>query len=207
MDAGIGSLRAKLDLLRAVEAEHRFGAVLTPGPELAPSTQLPAGTIEVFRLFGRLAGRDFLFKTPRSIRTPQAWADRLHDDFPHGEHLQIGAEIWSRPEHLPGETEEQEDFHSYGGSPVRMRVDDGRIQYIDPDDYIHLFHDHDDADDLIRDLAPDLVTFLDQWVLGARYPDLVTLYLGREVLETRHRRTGEYGDPWRRLLIAASLAE
>ncbi|GAA1641837.1 hypothetical protein [Actinoplanes couchii] len=200
------TLQDKLETLRAVEAEHRFGAVLTPGADLTPIPELPAGTIEVFRLFGRLQGRNFLFKAPRSIRSPEAWAARLTDGFPHGEHLQIGAEIWTQPEHLPGMTEEDEDGSGYGGAQILMSVEDGRVRYIDPDDYIELFSDHDDVDGLIRELAPDLVTFFDRFVLGERYPELVDLVLGEGTADDLHRKTGEYADPWRRLLIAADLA-
>lgn len=202
----IATLRGKIETLRALEAERKFGNVIVPGLPLAPIPDLPPGTTELFSLFARLEGMNFLFKPPRDIRTPEAWRSRLTDDFPLGENLQIGAEIFSRPEHLPGDTEEIEDKAGYGGAPVLMRVADGHVIYIDPEDYIGAYDDPDPSDIEIVTFAPDLATFFDEYVLGEHYPRLVDVVLGAGTADERHRTTGEYLDSWRRLLVASGLA-
>ena len=204
----IATLQEKIEALRALEAEREFGNVIVaPGPPLAEIPELPAGTTEVFRQFARLQGSNFLFKPPRQIRSPEAWQARLTDDFPLGENLQVGAEIFSRPEHLPGQTEEIEDKRGYGGAPVLMRIADGHVIYIDPEDYIAAYDDPDPSDILIETFATDLATFFDQYVLGDRYPRLGDVVLGYGSADERHPRTGEYLDSWRRLLAAAGLAQ
>lgn len=203
----LASIGEKIEALRTLEAERGFGNVIAPGTPLAPIPELPVGTTEVFSLFSRLQGAYFLFKPPRSIRSPQAWQSRLTDDFPLGEPLQVGAETFSRPEHLPGQTEEKEDVVGYGGAPIRMSVPDGHVYYIDPDDYVFLFHEPDATDVEIETFAFDLATFFDQYVLGENYPRLVATVIGQGAADRRHRKTGDYVDPWRRLLIAAGLSE
>ncbi|SNS10905.1 hypothetical protein [Actinoplanes regularis] len=201
----IASLRDKLETLRVLEAERGFGNVVVPGAPLAPVDGLPPGTTEVFSLFARLEGVNFLFKPPWDLRTPEAWRSRLTDDFPLGENLQVGAEIVSMPEHLPGDTEEIEDRVGYGGASVMMRVADGHVIYIDPEDYIGAYDDPDPSHTEIVIFAPDLATFFDEYVLGEKYPRLVDVVLGTGTADRRHPRTGEYVDSWRRLLIAAGL--
>jgi hypothetical protein len=202
----IVTLRDKIDTLRVLEAERTFGNVIVPGTPLAPIPELPPGTTEVFSLFARLQGSHFLFKPPRDIRTPEAWQARRTDDFPLGENLQVGAEIFSVPEHLPGDTEEMEDKAGYGGAPILMRVADGYVIYIDPEDYIGAYDDPDPSDIPIVTFAPDLATFFDDYVLGENYPRLVEVVLGPGAADERHPRTGEYLDSWRRLLVAAGLS-
>lgn len=51
---------------------------------------------------------------------------------------------------------------------------------------------------------PDLASFFDEFVLGPRYPDLVTRVLGsafRDAADRKDRPT----DSWRRLLTTADL--
>ncbi|GAA2475528.1 hypothetical protein [Winogradskya humida] len=207
----IATLREKLDLLRSVETQRRFGTVIGPGVELAPIPALPAGTTEVFSLSDRLEGNYLLFKPPSSIRTPTAWRERTSDNFALGEALVVGAEIFSNPEFLPGEDESGEDESGedtmgYGGAPIRMSLADGHVYYIDPEDYVFLYKNPDADNVEVEVLAPDLMTFLDRYVLGDQYPRLVEVVLSPEVAEQRHRKTGDYVDSWRRLLIAAGLA-
>ncbi|GAA2542590.1 hypothetical protein GCM10010435_07970 [Winogradskya consettensis] len=202
----IATLREKIDLLRAVEAQQRFGTVIGPGAELAPIPALPAGTTEVFSLFGRLEGNYLLFKPPSSIRTPTAWREHTSDNFALGEALVIGAEIFSTPEFRSGENESGEDGMGYGGAPIRMSLADGHVYYIDPENYIFLYKNPDADNVEIEVLAPDLMTFFDRYVLGDQYPRLVEVVIGSQAAEQRHRKTGDHVDSWRRLLIAAGLA-
>ena len=202
----IATLREKVETLRALEADRRFGNVIVSGRMLAAIPELPAGTTEVFSLFGRLQGSHFLFKPPRDIRTPQAWQARLTDNFPLGENLQVGAELFSRPEHLPGDAEDIEDKAGYGGAPILMRIADGHVIYIDPEDYIGAYDDPNPSDIPIVTFASNLITFFDQYVLGDHYPQLVDTVLGHGAADERHGRTGEHLDTWRRLLVAAGLS-
>lgn len=200
----IAALAEKIEMLRAIEAERRFGNVITPGVRREPIPELPAGTIEVFGLYERLEGSHMLFKPHRYTRSPEAWRARGTDEFPLGENLRVGAELYTMPEYLPGETD---DAAGYGGASVSMWVDGGQIFYIDSENYIGAYDDPDPSDLPVVTFAPDLATFLDRYVLGPEYPRLVDTVIGPGTSQERHPKTGEPFDTWQRLLIAAGLVE
>ncbi|GIM97148.1 hypothetical protein [Paractinoplanes toevensis] len=200
----IETLREKIDTLRAVEAERRFGNIIDPGTALEPIGGLPDGTTELFSLFTRLAGSYFYFKTPPQIRTPDAWQEHEPDESPLGDSLEIGYEILSVGGILPDDGPHDDERV---GAPIRMSTDDGHVYYLDPEDYIFLYKNPDAGGVDVETFAPDPITFFDQFVLGEQYTRLVEVVLSADAVNRRHRKTGEYSDSWRRLLIAAGLSE
>src|SRR5688500_15100020 len=87
------ALRAKLDLVKRVEDEYRFGVEIREPNALEPIPELPAGVTEVFGLFSRLAGDYFNFVQPAEIAGPDAWRwRRPNDHCPLGDPLEIGYE-------------------------------------------------------------------------------------------------------------------
>ncbi|MFD0899618.1 hypothetical protein [Actinomadura sediminis] len=191
------ALRAKLDLIRRVEDEHRFGVVIAGPRPLRPIPELPDGVTEVFGLFSKLAGNFFSFVQPPEIAGPDAWEQRRSDpDCPLGDPLVIGYERYGMsPETL-------EDLE--GGAPIRLDLRQGDVYYCDPDEYI-FFYKHAEVEEIDTvDLAPDIVEFFDRFVLGPRYPELVERVLGPHAVTERDRK-GRHRDSWTRLLEASGL--
>lgn len=192
LEGRLASIGRKLESLRSVEAEHGFGTLVTePKNRLRPIDGLPAGATAVYNLFGMLEGGEFRFEAPPEIAGPEAWADRgLDEHCPLGDPLFLGFEIHGAPDGITG-------------APIRMDLTDGSVYFIDPDDYIFLYK-HPGEEIMIEDIAPDVATFFDDFVLGPNYPDLVTEVLGSGVRDATDRK-GRPADSWRRLLEAAGL--
>ncbi|MEU5937888.1 hypothetical protein ABZ807_01660 [Micromonospora sp. NPDC047548] len=198
--AGLDRIREKLDLLRRLEAERGFGVVIGEPAPLEPLTELP-GVAEVYGLFGRLEGDSFRFMPPEQIVSPAAWAGRTVDESdPMGSPLPVGHEVHSIPPRLRAEIR--------AGAPIYLDTEDLDVYWMEPDDYLFLY-EHPDEEPELTVIAPDVVTFFDEHVLGPGYPALVGTVLGPGVAERRLRKgphAGEYADNWRRLLIAAGLS-
>ncbi|MEV0721579.1 hypothetical protein AB0I37_02215 [Micromonospora purpureochromogenes] len=198
--AGLDRIREKLALLRRLEAEQSFGVVIGEPAPLEPLPALP-GVAEVYGLFGRLEGDNFRFTPPEEILSPAAWAARtVNENDPMGSPLPVGHEVDSIPPGLRGDIR--------GGAPIYLDTEDLDVYWMEPDDYIFLY-EHPDSEPELTVIAPDVVTFFDEHVLGPGYPALVGTVLGPGVAERRLRKgphTGEYADNWRRLLIAAGLS-
>ncbi|MEV0807437.1 hypothetical protein [Micromonospora sp. NPDC050200] len=198
--AGLGRIREKLDLLRQLEAERGFGVVIGEPAPLEPLPELP-GVAEVYSLFGRLEGDNFRFAPPEQIVSPAAWAARTVDESdPMGSPLPVGHEVHSIPPRLRAEIR--------AGAPIYLDTEDLDVYWMEPDDYVFLY-EHPDSEPELTVIAPDVVTFFDEHVLGPGYPALVGTVLGPGVAEQRLRKgphAGEYADNWRRLLIAAGLS-
>lgn len=199
--ASLDGIRSRLDLLRQVEAEHGFGVVLD-APE-APASVIPElpgavgeGLAGVFSLIERLEGTYFRFQRPNEAAGPDAWAGRRQlPECPMGNPLTIGVELLS--------TAKSPEMWEYGERLV-MDVDDGVVYFLNSDDYVWLCRTPDDDTVEFPDLAPDLVTFFHEIMLGPGYPLLVDTVLGPKARTARNRRRA-YKDTWLRLLIAAGL--
>ncbi|WP_026400784.1 hypothetical protein [Actinomadura rifamycini] len=191
------TLRAKLDLIRRVEDEHRFGVDIREPNALEPVPGLPDGVTEVFGLFSKLAGNYFSFVQPAEIAGPDAWEKRSADpDCPLGAPLEIGYERYGMP------PEVLEDLE--GGAPICLDLLTGEVYYRDPDEYI-FFYKHVEVEEIDTvDFAPNAVEFFDSFVLGPRYPELVEGVLGPRAVTERDRK-GRPRDSWTRLLDAAGL--
>ncbi|HEX5598535.1 MAG TPA: hypothetical protein VFX61_21330 [Micromonosporaceae bacterium] len=195
--SSIGEIRAKIDLLRRLDAEHGFGVVIEEqATPLEHIPELPPGVTEVFGIFRRLAGSYFCFVQPTEIGSRTAWLNRtLNPGCPMGNPLTVGYERSS----VPVSATDVE-----GGDPIYLDVDDGGVYYIEPDDYIFLYENP--AEDVeIEDFAADIATFFNEYVLGEKYPRLVEAVLGTEARNHRNRE-GEYTDSWMRLLVSGGLA-
>ncbi|MEV4411836.1 hypothetical protein [Catellatospora sp. NPDC049609] len=194
-------IRAKLELLRQVEAEHGFGVHVGGPTPIPPLPQMP-GLAEVYALFGRLYGDNFRFDPPKELLDGVAWADRYDDPgCPMGTPLIIGSELATIPKKL------RADIPRSG--PIRLDTQDRDVYWMDPDAYLFLY-EHPDEEAEFTVLAPDVVTFFDEVVLGPGYPAMVDTVCGAGAAEQRLRRgrhRGAYEDNWRRLLNTAGLAE
>ncbi|MBE1530543.1 hypothetical protein [Actinomadura algeriensis] len=191
------TLRAKLDLVRRVEAEHGFGVEIGGPRALEPIPEVPGEVTEVFGLFSRLAGDYFDFVRPEEIAGPDAWRwRRTNENCPLGDPLEIGHERYGLPRDL------RDDIP--GGAPIRLDLRDGSVYYVDPDDYI-AFYKNPDVDEVeSADFAPGIVKFFDSFVLGPRYPELVEAVIGPNAVDERDRE-GRPRDSWTRLLRASGL--
>ncbi|GAB3979776.1 hypothetical protein V1634_16075 [Plantactinospora veratri] len=199
----LARIAAKVDLLRRVEAAHGFGVVIEePANALEPIPEAPDGLVEVFSLFHRLEGSYFRFVQPPEIDSAAAWAGRelcATDDL-MGYPLTIGYEIRDIPVDLVAERNL--------GPPIRLDVETGSVYFIDTDEYIYYVKGMPGEIE-VEEFAPDVVTFFDECVLGAGYPEFVREMCGPAALDHRVRRgrfKGQYTDTWRRLLTAAGLA-
>ncbi|WP_091627532.1 hypothetical protein [Micromonospora peucetia] len=200
MAAKLDRIRTRFERLRELEAEHGFGVVLVDGAALEPLPGVPEGTFEVFRIIGKIEGSNFRFEQPAEIGSAaafQARPDNPHD--PLGPALSIGCELHSVPPRLRDEID--------GGEGISLDLEEGDVYHIDPDDYVFLY-EHPDEDVDIHVLAPDIVTFFDEYVLGEKYPQMVDTILGPGVREQRVRKgrfQGQYADTWLRLLVTAGI--
>ncbi|MFC5751674.1 hypothetical protein [Actinomadura rugatobispora] len=188
---GLAEVEAKLELVRRVEAEHRFGVVIGEPRELEPIPGIPEGVIEVFSLFDRLRGDGFVFRRPAEIESPEAWEARdVNPHCPLGSPLVIGSELGG-----PDKVE---------AAPVNLDLDDGSVYYCDPDEYVFAYKNVEVEEVEIEEFAPGIVTFFDEFVLGERYPRLVEVVLGSAPV-TRRDRKGRPRDAWMRLLLQSGL--
>ncbi|MFI6456533.1 hypothetical protein ACIBF6_33845 [Streptosporangium amethystogenes] len=187
-------IRAKLDLLKQVEAEYGFGAIIEEPRESEPIPGLPSGVAEVFGLFHRLGGDYFRFQQPPETASRQAWADRHINPYcPLGNPLSIGCERYGAPEDIEC------------GNGIYLDLQDGDVYFCDGDDYAFAYR-HPDVDMVdTTELSPDIVTFFDFHVLGEGYPQLVASVIGGHAVNRRKRR-GRHRDSWMRLLEKSGLA-
>ena len=194
-------IRATFERLKGLETEHGFGNILVDGAPLEQFPGVPEAAFEVFRIVGRIEGSNFRFEPPSEMRSAAVFRARPDDaNDPLGPALSIGSELYSVPERLRGEIR--------SGAGINLDLEDADVYYIDPDDYVFLY-EHPDEEVDVHVLAPDIVTFFDEFVLGAGYPELVETILGPAVRERRVRKgrcRGQYEDTWLRLLVTAGLA-
>lgn len=187
----LAAIKAKLAVLRRIEAEHGFGVVIEEPATLERIPELPYGVVEVFSLFRRLEGAGFLIEQPVEINSRTAWITRRRDPRePLGNPLVIG----------------NVSRRTYGG-PIRLDVEDGRVYFIDPDDHVSLYRHPDEHVD-IEYFGADAVAFCDEYLLGEKYPLLVKTVFGVDVGTERVRKgrhKGELADTWMRLLVIAGL--
>jgi hypothetical protein len=188
---GLAEVAEKVELVRRVEAEHGFGAVIGEPRELESISGVPEGVTEVFSLFQELRGDAFVFRRPAEIESPDAWAARdVNPHCPLGSPLVIGSELGG-----PDKIE---------ASPVNLDLDDGSVYFCDPDEYIFAYKNVEVEEIDVEEFAPDIVTFFDEFVLGERYPRLVEVVLGTAPV-TRRDRKGRHRDAWMRLLVRSGL--
>jgi hypothetical protein len=199
--APLGEVRAKLALLKRLEAEHTFGVIIEEPASLEPIPELPVGVIEVFSLFRRVGGTYFHFFQPEEISSPDAWANRVVDpESPLASSLLIGIERYSVPEAARDDID--------GADVVYLDTEDGSVFYLDPDDFADSYKNPDEGIE-VEEFASDIVTFFNEYVFGAKYSMLVDTILGpgaRERRERKGKHRGQYADSWLRLLVAADLA-
>jgi hypothetical protein len=193
---GLGEIRDKLALLRRVEKDHGFGVVIeAPADPTEPIPGLPTGVADVYSLVGRLQGTYLRFVRPDAVAGPGAWAVReVVGDCPMGDPLTVGQELVS--------TARSPEMSAYGERVV-MDTDDGVVYFLESDAYMWLCRTPD-AEIEFPELAPDIVTFFNDMVLGPGYPRLVDTVLGPRT-RLRTNRKGRYADTWMRLLVSAGL--
>ncbi|GLZ79530.1 hypothetical protein Afil01_43370 [Actinorhabdospora filicis] len=185
VEDALASLRAKMD--RVTGLTVRGATVARPASGVEDVDGLPEGVGEVYRIIGHLEGSYFRFPTPSSIVSQEAWESRpVDDEDPMGNPVEIGFEILGAPPEIDG-------------APIRMDANDGGVYWLDPDDYVFLW-ENPDEDVAIEDFAPSLAEFLDAFVLGPRYPELVRTVLGDDALERAPK-----SDAWFTLLTEAGL--
>ncbi|MEV0154678.1 tetratricopeptide repeat protein [Micromonospora sp. NPDC050686] len=167
----LASIQAKLALLKRVAAEHHSSVVIEDPVLLERIPELPYGVVEAFSCFRRLEGSHLHVEQPADINSRTAWITRKLDPRePLGNPLVIG---WV------GERD-----------PIRLDVRDGSVYLMDPDDYVFLYkHPYEPVE--VDRVAGDIMTFVDDYLLGERYPRL-----------TGSRRR----DTWLRMLVTAGLA-
>jgi hypothetical protein len=201
LTAPLGEVSAKRELLKRLEAEHSFGVIIEEPVPLEPIPELPFGVIEVFSLFRRVGGTYFHFFQPDEISSADAWSNRAVDpESPLASSLLIGIERYSIPDVARDDID--------GADVVYVDIEDGSVFYLDPDDYADIYKNPDEGIE-VEEFAPDIVTFFNEYVFGAKYPVLVDTILGPGVRERRERKgkyRGQYADSWLRLLVAADLA-
>jgi hypothetical protein len=193
MSSALAAIGSKLELLKQVEAEHGFGAIIKEPRELAAIPSLPESTTDVFSLFHRLGGDYFRFQQSASIANPQAWADRPINPYcPLGNPLRIGGERYGAPADIEC------------GSGIYLDLLEGDVYFCDGDDYVFAYK-HTDVEIVeTTELAPDILTFFDFHVLGEGYPQLIASVLGDHAVNSRKR--GRHRDSWMRLLEKSGLA-
>ncbi|WP_149263058.1 hypothetical protein [Actinomadura sp. K4S16] len=190
----LAGIEAKLDLLKRVEAEHGYGAIIEEPEELEPIPGLPVGVTETFGLFRRLGGDYFRFQQPSAIAGRQAWSDRYIDpNCPLGNPLSIGCERYGAPADIEC------------GSGIYLDLQEGDVYFCDGDDYVFAYKHIDVEMVETTELSPDIVTFFDFHVLGEGYPRLIASVIGPRAVGRRDRR-GRHRDRWMRLLEEAGLA-
>ena len=191
------TLRAKLDLVKRVEAEHGFGVDIGEPRVLEPIPEVPGEATEVFGLFSQLAGDYFNFVQPDVIAGPDAWRWRqTNENCPLGDPLGIGYERYGLPRDLRDDVP--------GGEQILLDLKDGSVFYCEIEHYIHAYK-HVEVETLeTEEFAPSIVEFFDEFVLGPKYPELVAGVLGPKTAEERDRK-GRPRDSWMRLLAAAGL--
>lgn len=197
MDDALAEIQDKLALLGRVADEQRLGVVVDGAPgAVEPIAGLPKGVAEVYGLIGRLEGTYFRFVRPDAVAGPAAWAAReVVEDCPMGDPLTVGQELLS--------TAHAGEDMAHHGERVVMDTDDGVVYFLEPDDYMWLCRTPD-ADIEFPELAPDIVTFFNDVVLGPGYPRLVDTVVGPRLRERKDRK-GRYADTWMRLLAHADL--
>lgn len=196
----LAEIKAKLELLKQVEAESGFGVIIEDPAVLEPIPELPFGIVETFGVCRRMEGSYFRFAQPEAISSRGSWLSREVTPYcPLGNPLSIGSERYSLPRHLT---------HIDGGEGIYVDPEDGDVYYIEADDYIFLYK-HPDEEVELHVFADDLATFFNEFVLGEKYPLLVATVLGPGVHERRLRKgaqKGQHADSWMRLLVRAGLA-
>ncbi|MGW0435423.1 hypothetical protein ACWDV4_23145 [Micromonospora sp. NPDC003197] len=197
----IDRIRATFAQLKAVEAEYDFGVRLVDGTPLESIPGIPEAAFEVFRIIGTIEGSYFRFEPPPALASAAAFHAKPHDPYdPMGPYLSIGCELFSLPEWLRGELR---------GEGIYLDLTDGDVYHFDPDEYVFCY-EHPDEELEVKILAPDLVTFFDEFVLGPRYTELVDTILWPGARERRVRKgrfRGQYEDTWLRLLTTAGLVD
>ncbi|WP_141578664.1 hypothetical protein [Actinomadura sp. WMMA1423] len=198
MDGELGrrlaGIKTKLDLLKSVEAEHGYGAIIEESDELEPIPELPVGVTETFGLFRRLGGDYFRFHQPPAIVDRKAWGERHIDPYcPLGNPLSIGCERYGAPADIEC------------GSGIYLDLKEGDVYFCDGDDYVFAYKHVDVETVETTELSPDIVTFFDFHVLGEGYPQLITAVLGPRAVDRRDRK-GRHRDRWMRLLEKSGLA-
>ncbi|MFC6021238.1 tetratricopeptide repeat protein [Plantactinospora solaniradicis] len=196
----LAAIKAKLEVLKRLEAEHGFGVVVEEPATLERIPELPYGVVEVFSLFRRVEGTCLRIEQPVEINSRTAWITRRRDPHdPLGNPLAIGRV--RRPTRFS-------DVEFEDGSPILLDVEDGRVFAVEPDDYV-FFYEHPAEDVEIGYLGTDAVAFCDDYLLGEMYPQFVKNIIGVDVGTERIRKgphKGELADTWMRLLVSAGLA-
>lgn len=186
-----------------MEAEHGFGVFIEEQTEtLEPVPDLPGGVVEVFGIFRRLGGNCFRFVQPPEIGSVSAFADRDLDSVPDllGHPLVIGCAVGAMHPEMVADADI--------GPPIYLDIQDGSVYHLDTDEYVYYVKGAWEGEIEVEEMAPDIVTFFNDYVLGAGYRSLAQAVPGlgpadHRVRKGRHK--GQYTDLWRRLLVAAGL--
>lgn len=190
----LDAIRRKLKHLRGLEEAQALDVIVAGGEPLVPIDGVFDDLTAVFSLFRLLQGSCLRFVRPESITSAEAWAERDEDpDCPLGKPFDIGYQHLGMPDDIP-------DFL---GEPV-IRVDrqDGGVYYLNGDDYAFYYANPDQIETWEFDVG--VLEFLDDFVLGTRYPELMEVVIGTELYDRRDRK-GRYVDTWRTLLERGAL--
>jgi hypothetical protein len=192
--ARIDAIQRKLEHLRGLDDAQATDVILASGGPLAPIDGVLDDLTAVFSLFSVLQGSCLRFVRPESIVTPEAWAERRDDPgCPLGNPFDIGYKHLGMPNDIP-------DF--LGEPVIRVDREDGGVYYLNGDDYAFYYANPDQIETWEFDVG--VIEFFDDFVLGARYPELMEVVIGKELYDRRDRK-GRYVDTWRTLLEHGAL--
>jgi hypothetical protein len=164
-----------------------------PAPvALAP---LSGGATEVFGSIRSIGANLLRFNRPDVIASRERLEARpRRDGDPFADAAVFGVLRFALPEYI--EYAQWEDV-------IHMDLLDGSVFYCDSDDYVFYYENPGETPEFER-LAASVAEFFDEFVLGSRYPDLVSLAVGEErrlVLDT----PAAVPDHWLELLREAGI--
>lgn len=192
--ARLDAIRRKLDHLRGLDDAQALDVSVASGESLAPVEGVPDDLTAVFGLFQTLQGSCLRFVRPERITSAQAWKHKEDDPgCPVGNPFAIGYKHLGMPDDIP-------DF--LGEPVIRVDREDGGVYYLNGDDYAFYYANPDQVE--TWEFEVGVLEFFDDFVLGARYPDLMEVVIGRELYDRRDRK-GRYLDTWRILLERGAL--
>jgi hypothetical protein len=190
----LDSIYRKVEHLRGLGETPAVDVILAAGEPLTPIDGVLGEMTAVFSLFRLLEGSCLRFVRPESITSAQSWEARKDDPgCPVGNPFDIGFKHLGMPDDIP-------DF--LGEPVIRVDREDGGVYYLNGDDYAFYYANPDEVETWEFDVG--VIEFFDDFVLGARYPELMEVVIGKELYDRRDRK-GRYVDTWRTLLERGAL--
>lgn len=190
------SIVEKAAALRPLTPPAESEVVVDMTPPEWPLPPLPGGITEVFSEVHRLGGNILRFERPSVFESPAQWEHRHRAE---GDALAdtvvIGSERFALPEFIE---------YAQWSDAVRVDLSSGAVFHCSGDDHA-FYYENPEVEPELDWIADSVFEFFDEWVLGARYPDLVRTVVGEEhQLVLGHPET--LPDHWLGLLRNAGVA-